>query len=191
MFGNLGDGLDMSKVTAQMGPTAAPLDQRTNTITMAPSAVATRAIGPAYNPADPGGGSSMSLPGCLTAAQVALIVNCAVNPGSPDCAALQASSGLPLCPGQTLPLPNCRDDQMQSGISYCDQYGPNGPDAGKNGVCWAAGKDPEWYQSMKALPACPGSSLEQAEKKNTLMWGGILLAIAVVGGGLYWYTKKK
>jgi len=190
---------DMATRTLTVAPSAvAP-----RAIAPAPSAVETRAVGPAYDYSRTSGGgggqqtmtdfatSTFQAPTCLSAAQVAYLVDCAANPGSEDCQALLARAGMPLCAGDVLPLPTCRDAYVQSSIAYCDQYGPNGPDAGKNGVCWAAGKDPEWYQSMKALPACPGSSLEQAEKKNTLMWGGILLAIAVVGGGLYWYTKKK
>lgn len=207
MFGNpMGEGLDMNLVTAQMHRgTAVPMDQRTNTLQMAPSAVATRAIGPATDMAqltergtipmltgDPntgGGGTSIGpAPGCLTAAQVALIVNCAANP-SPGCEGLLASSGLPLCASEKLPLPPCRDDQMAASISYCDQYGPNGPDAGKNGVCWAAMKDAAWYAAMKGLAPCPDS--EGAKKKKMLMWGGIILAVAAVGGVGYWYATKK
>lgn len=202
MFGNpMGEGLNMEQVTAQMHSGAAPMDQRTATLQPAPSAVATRTIGPAVDmsqrgtvpllAADPNAGGGTTLgpaPGCLTAAQVALIVNCAANP-SADCAALLASSGLPLCASEKLPLPACRDDQMAGSISYCDQYGPNGPDPAKNAICWAAMKDPAWYAGMKSLPPCPGSQGEK--KKKMLMWGGILLAVAAVGGVGYWYATKK
>lgn len=203
MFGNpMGEGLDMNLVTAQMKRgTAIPMDQRTDTLQMAPSAVAARTIGPATDMSqrgtipmltgDPAGGGGTSIgpaPGCLTAAQVALIVNCAANPAA-GCEGLLASSGLPLCASEKLPLPACRDDQMVASISYCDQYGPNGPDAGKNGVCWAAMKDPAWYAAMKGLPPCPGSEAEK--KKKMLMWGGIILGVAVVGGVGYWYATKK
>jgi hypothetical protein len=163
----------------------APIDQRTNTLVRVDSAVQSQPIGPAY---DATRGGSLG-PGCLSAVQVALIVNCVANPGSPDCAALQAASGQPLCAGQTLPLPTCRDAQMKSGIAYCDQYGPNGPDAARNAVCWAVTKDPAWYAGMKALPPCPGS--EEEKSKKMLMWGGILLGVAVVGGVGYWYATKK
>jgi hypothetical protein len=200
MFGNLGQGLNMDLVTAQMQPSTmdyrqvAPADQQTMTLRMAPSDVATRTIGPASTdagllPATPGGSTTFGPgPSCLTAAQVALIVNCAANP-SADCAALVAASGMPLCSTEKLPLPSCRDDQIQAGISYCDQYGPSGPDPVKNAVCWAATKDPAWYAAMKGLPPCPGSDAEK--KKKMLMWGGILLGVAVVGGVGYWYATKK
>jgi hypothetical protein len=176
----------------------------TRTIVASPSPVAPQPVGPAYDYSRTGGGgggqqqmtafaaSTFQAPTCLTAAQVAYLVDCAANPGTEDCQALLGRSGMPLCAGEELPLPKCRDAIVQASIAYCDQYGANGPDAGKNGVCWAAGKDPEWYQSLKALPACPGTEVAADEtKKKTLMWGGILLAVAVVGGGIYWYAKKK
>lgn len=203
MFGDL----DMTGVLAQQpgggGWTSrSPADQQTVTLRYAPSAVAPAQLAPATDITQRGviptlaaetgaGGGGTSIgpaPGCLTAAQVALMVNCAANP-SPECASLMASSGLPICPGEKLPLPGCADDQMAAGISYCDQYGPSGPDPAKNAVCWAAMKDPAWYAGMKALPPCPGSQAEK--KKKMLMWGGILLGVAVVGGVGYWYATKK
>lgn len=176
--------------------TQAP-DQSTSTLQYAPSAVATRTLAPAVDMSSRGvvpsqGGEGLTTlgpaPGCLSSAQVALLVNCAANP-SPDCAALMASSGLPLCPGDKLPLPQCKDDQVVAQLSYCDTYGPSGPDPVKNAFCWAATKDAAWYAGMKALPPCPGSEAEK--KKKMLMWGGILLGVAVLGGVGYWYATKK
>lgn len=164
-----------------------PVDQVTQTIGLAADPMTTRTL---QQPLPGGGQVSFSAPmDCLTPQMAAIIANCYANPGSPDCAAVIANAGLPLCTGPGLPLPDCRDDGLQAALNYCDKYGPNGPDPVANATCWLASKDPAWYGALKTIKPCPGS--EQEKGKKMLMWGGILLAAVVVGGGAYYYYSKK
>lgn len=130
--------------------------------------------------------STTQAPACLTPDQIQQITNCFANPGSPNCTALLANAGLPLCVGSQIPMPQCKDTTFAAQLSYCEKYGPTGPDQAGNAFCWLASKDPAWYDAAKKLPACGGAA---TGGKSMLMWGGILLAVAAVGG-ITWYALK-
>jgi len=153
---------------------------------------------------------------CLNTQQLLALAACVAGtppPGvSPSvfqqtCQAARQSGmfSFPICPGAALPpVPACLDDAAQKNVIYCERY-PNsdGPDAVRNGVCWAARKAPAWYDALKAVPFCPmpgqtppepeapPAEPPQSTDPNYLLWGGlILLAVGVVGGTVYYATKK-
>ena len=151
---------------------------------------------------------------CLSLAQVQLLGACFGKTPPPGmdpaffneaCAAAKRNNlfGLPYCPGEQLPaVPGCLDATWSANLSYCEQY-PNsdGPDVGKNAICWAARKSSAFYNAVKAAPPCGadadggggggGPVQEDGEEPNYMLWGGLALLLVAAGGGIYYYAKKK
>lgn len=145
-------------------------------------------------------------PSCLTPEMVQLAVPCFTGQIPPGydanafnvmCSRAKASGimDLPLCPDYPLPaIPTCLDATQEELVSYCKQYGASGDDGAKNAVCWAALKDPAYFEQFASVPVCGGEPPAEEEKKaamgGVVMWGGLAL-LAVVGGGVIYYFAKR
>lgn len=192
-----------SPVATRQAQQFAPVDQVTMSIT--PSSVRSQTTADSWG--DPQGGSQwsgmannpqpvlmQSAPACLDTNTALAMMQCIANPTA-DCAAMLDPNylGLPLCAGSTPPpVPECKDDALAEGISYCEAYGFSGANQEMNALCWLASKNPSWYAQVKALPACAGSNTEAEEKKKkTLMIGGILLLLIAGAGTAYYFSRKK
>lgn len=144
-------------------------------------------------------GPGVAAPGCMGTDLAVALMQCIGDPTGAGCAALltPANLALPLCPGAPPPpLPACLDPSMLAGTQYCDQYGMSGPNPSANAVCFLAQKNPAWYAALKALPPCAGTpgptpTTPSDTTHKLVMWGGILLAIAAVGGAAWYFTKKR
>jgi hypothetical protein len=130
---------------------------------------------------------------CLAQETVQQIQGCFVNPSAAVCPTIFTPTLMerPFCPSVTRPvLPDCIDDKLRAGISYCDTHGWNGPDKVSNALCWTAMHDPDFYGALKAKPSCtPPTPFEQ--KRGRLVVGGILAALLVGGGVVAYRVLKK
>ncbi len=133
-------------------------------------------------------------PACLNTDMALAMMACIANP-TPECLPMLDPNylNLELCPGQTPPpVPQCMDQQLADGISYCEQYGYAGANKEMNALCWLASKNPGWYDQVSALPPCGGEKTpEDEKKKKTLMIGGIILLVVAGGATAYYFSQKK
>lgn len=154
-------------------------------------------------------GQGFSVPGtpkCVDQSLFAGIAGCLADPSKPGCASYVQGNGaftqvgaalaaLPLCFHPDMPT-GCRSSELDAGVQYCEQYGYGGPNKTLNALCWGAMKDASYFGNLRALPTC-GTHEEQlpvtpADKtKRAMMWGGLLLLVAVAGGYLVYRQTKK
>ena len=73
-----------------------------------------------------------------------------------ECGVL-AKVGCP--PAPSLGLPECATSQdmlNEMSVAYCEKYPTfNGPDAGKNTICWGVTRYPQLYMKLKSFALCP------------------------------------
>jgi hypothetical protein len=115
---------------------------------------------------------------------------------------------LPYCPEtERLPFADCLDADLVEGIDYC-HYG-DGSNLFYNGLCWAAMKDPLWWQQWIAIQPCAGVASPQAppgrfiqngngngngapaaQKSNMMLYAGLGIGALVLVGGVYLLARK-
>ncbi len=120
------------------------------------------------------------------------------------------------CLGNTLPpLPECLDQGVREGLSYCELYGYAGPNAYANALCWNAiqsGRLPTLTQLQDCYVAGPPTVQQEAPpqdaflpppppavtegppastKRASMMLPGLILLLLVGGGTAYYIAQRK
>jgi hypothetical protein len=102
---------------------------------------------------------------CLKGLEALFIAGCMADPSIEGCATFASDPanlallGLKLCPGEPRAgVPQCADAALRQALSYCEQYGFQGPDKRMNGLCWLSQTAPEYDAALKALAPCPSGT---------------------------------